>query len=136
MKWLLFFLPAVVLLLAAGCADSTPPTSPQTVIVTGNVVIAGAGSLENAMVVFESPEGSATGNVDADGNFSLNSVLDSVVVQGAKPGVYKVLIHPPPPANVTDPGQAQAVKPIELPDPLTVESKVNHFTLKATLPTK
>jgi hypothetical protein len=125
---------ALVLTLAAlGCTK--PSSLPKTYPVTGSVVYKGGQPVAGAGIQFTSVSDSSfsvSGDVAADGKFTLATVKGREKTSGAPEGEYKVTVHPPIPADRAT--RRPNVGPIELPKTYKVEAKENHFAIEVEPP--
>jgi hypothetical protein len=113
-------------LTAPGCgrpADAMPPVHR----VTGTVTYAGGEPVVNGGIQFM-PVGdssySVSGEIQADGSFTLYTVKGSVRAAGAPEGEYQVSVQPPIPAD------HRPVPAVSLPKTYKVEAKDNTFAIE------
>lgn len=117
----------------AGCGGDGQPPFPDVHPVKG-VVKKGGKAVTGGGVRFDpdppKPEFIVTGNVEADGTFTLGTVRTTDKVAERKPGApagkYKVTYMPP--AGDQTAGGA-SFDPITAPNPVTVEAKDNDLTV-------
>lgn len=110
----------------AGCGGGGEV--PKTYPVTGEVVFKGGEPLKGGLVEFQPPEGPSLlltqGEIQADGRFSLWTLVNDRKVPGALPGRHRVKVHPPQ-------GDDQSMEEVKvLQAEYTVEpSERNHFQI-------
>jgi hypothetical protein len=124
--------PGVLLILAlfaAGCGSGRS-SLPPLYKVTGLVTARGGQSLAGGLIQFASSDTSlsVSGDLAEDGSFSLHTFKGSEKGSGAPGGEYRVTIVLPIPAD------QRALPAINLPKPLRVEAKDNHFPIEVTVP--
>ena len=116
--------------IAAGCGgakSSLPPTFP----VTGTVKFTSGQPVAGGAVQFASVTDSSfavSGDIGADGAFTLATVKGTDQVTGAPEGEYKVTVQPPIPAD------HRAVPAVVLPKTYRVEPQNNTFTIEIAPP--
>lgn len=81
----------MLLFAATGCGRTTFPVE-GTVVISGDVSVLEGSVIEVA--VDGDPTRRASGEIQADGSFSLETLHDGQILSGAREGVYKVRIIP------------------------------------------
>jgi hypothetical protein len=115
-----WFCGAILLaLLALGCGgkkSELPKTYQVTGTVSGDSVAGGAVQLTP---LAENASFSVSGDINADGTFSLSTIMDSQRKSGVPEGEYRVTIIKPIPKD------QRTAPPVVLPEPFRVEAKDN-----------
>ncbi len=114
--------------------DRTPPPSP-TYPVTGRVVFNEGGNPSDGQIEFRSTGAesiAARGQIQADGSFSLNAIVNNKNVEGTAEGEHAVTFIP---GAGSGPGGQSAIAPVNLTEKLKVKSDgANNFTIKIAKP--
>jgi hypothetical protein len=120
----------LVWLFALGCAKRS--SMPKTYSVTGTVVYKDGKSVVAGTNVTLAPlteaSFSVSGDVNADGTFTLFTVKDADKEKGAPEGEYRVTITPPIPADRAK-GPRQVPQSFTLSKTVKVEAKDNTLTI-------
>ena len=122
---------AAAAILLAGCGG---PALPKTYPVSGKVVLKDGSPLPGGAIELRStadPALGALGKVEADGSFTLHTIVDRQKLPGAAEGKYRVTVIP----GGGDQTQGRTFLPITLQEEVVVRPRDdNHFTL--TLPSR
>ena len=121
----------IALLSMTGCKPEPPKeVPPQTVPVSGKVIDHHGQPLEKAMVEFRAVQGkpwTTFGLTDAQGEFTLETMVNGEKLAGAVVGDHRVSVTPP----FTDSPEQSSAAPYQLRRPLKVEAeKDNFFTIE------
>lgn len=114
-----------------GCTK-TPlgPPPPVTFPVTGKVVAKPGQQIAGGVIEFSPASGAAraaSGELQADGTFTLSTFAEGKRVPGAMEGTYQVTVIPPIPPD-------QKVEITTLPEPHTVKPGENNFMIDLSAP--
>jgi hypothetical protein len=91
---------ATLLLLGLGGCSATPPREPAPPIfpVSGQVVLPGGKPFPGGvihLVTRNYPTFAITGNIDSDGSFRVETIVEGQRLRGAPPGPCQVMLSPP-----------------------------------------